>query len=951
MNNKLRIAALSIAAAFICSSTGDFSYEVFNGNNTYVSDDHVIARELSAEIVPANQTAPVIEQLSAACKEKNTEAVSHICDKILDEMDTAKEEVAAYAIDINEWASDEIKERQKNYEDELNVKYAQTAYALNEMRLGKDYEKNLEIISGNFITPDEYHRSDAAPNTEISAKSIERISGSGDIQSVSINSSVPKPDDLKYDGDPQMKELITQLAEALGDPNSIYHFVKNYIKTEGYIGAKKGAAITLAQTGGNDLDQASLLIVLLRAKKIPARYVTGTIQITTEQALEITGASNTNAAGRILASGYKDTKTIYDKDNTIIGFQMIKTWVEAYIPYTDYRGAGNMSGDKIWVQLDPSFKKLESKIENIDADFSDNDIALIETINKVSADNKEAFGDPINLPDKIPYYYNEIKLADETYIPSSLPYTVVSLDDCYSFIKDEDKYTFSVSIGDEDIFSYPLLELYGRPVIINFEPASQDDQEVVERYDKITDVPAYLVNVVPVVSVGDKKFKGKKECSLGMCQEMITRINENGNSTMLSDSIYSGSMYALNLDFQTISPDEAKAAQLRIENAKEKYTSKNTCTTEELGSFLDFAGKYYFSLCDAMDRFLSAEMNINKTRSIGFAITGYQFSMATSFGSVRSLDYGSFYIDVAHNKMSVINYEGNRDLERKFMLSSGMIGSYLEGYIWEQLLDKEKTCISTISVMNVAAQEGIELCYINPNNIDTQLEKCNIRDSVKDEIRNFINKGLFVELVPETLTIGDWTGTAFIAIDLETCSASYMISGGTAGGSSMTFDDLFELNNLMVQINFILADIGILTNYLESSMFGIMDVSGLQMAAGLHGIMSQVGTLSSAISMRYANYNYIMEYALRGEEVMKEYSLFTIETMTVTCINLVRTISSAFGKPGAVVSANLGAIADTEMLIIDSINNAKKTGKFELDTGATLNVIWDYIGLLLSLIC
>ena len=98
MNNKLRIAALSIAAAFICSTTGDFSYEIFNGNNTSVSYDNVIARELSAEIVSANQTAPVIEQLSVACKEKNTEEISHICDKILDEMNAAKEEVAAYAI-------------------------------------------------------------------------------------------------------------------------------------------------------------------------------------------------------------------------------------------------------------------------------------------------------------------------------------------------------------------------------------------------------------------------------------------------------------------------------------------------------------------------------------------------------------------------------------------------------------------------------------------------------------------------------------------------------------------------------------------------------------------------------------------------------------------------------------------------------------------------------------
>ena len=77
-----------------------------------------------------------------------------------------------------------------------------------------------------------------------------------------------------------------------------------------------------------------------------------------------------------------------------------------------------------------------------------------------------------------------------------------------------------------------------------------------EHYEKITDVPAYLVNVVPVVTVGDKKYAGSEEASLGSMQQMITTIRNNGGTTMLDDSVYCGSMYAINLDLQRISPED-----------------------------------------------------------------------------------------------------------------------------------------------------------------------------------------------------------------------------------------------------------------------------------------------------------------------------------------------------------------------------------------------------------
>ena len=54
--------------------------------------------------------------------------------------------------------------------------------------------------------------------------------------------------------------------------------------------------------GGNDLDQASLLIAMLRHLGYPAEYVKGNILLTEEQALALTGADTFRHAADVLAA-------------------------------------------------------------------------------------------------------------------------------------------------------------------------------------------------------------------------------------------------------------------------------------------------------------------------------------------------------------------------------------------------------------------------------------------------------------------------------------------------------------------------------------------------------------------------------------------------------------------------------------------------------------------------
>ncbi len=72
--------------------------------------------------------------------------------------------------------------------------------------------------------------------------------------------------------------FIVQKAQELGNNAAqIFAFVRDQIGYESYKGSLRGARGTLWSKAGNALDQASLLIALLRASGIPAQYVQGTL--------------------------------------------------------------------------------------------------------------------------------------------------------------------------------------------------------------------------------------------------------------------------------------------------------------------------------------------------------------------------------------------------------------------------------------------------------------------------------------------------------------------------------------------------------------------------------------------------------------------------------------------------------------------------------------------------
>jgi len=98
---------------------------------------------------------------------------------------------------------------------------------------------------------------------------------------------------------------IYELARGLRyNPKLIYDYVHNNIDYVPYYGSTKGATLTYLDGSGNDFDQASLMIALLRASGYTAQYVYGTMTIPLEQMADWLGvAQNSDVVSNVLGNG------------------------------------------------------------------------------------------------------------------------------------------------------------------------------------------------------------------------------------------------------------------------------------------------------------------------------------------------------------------------------------------------------------------------------------------------------------------------------------------------------------------------------------------------------------------------------------------------------------------------------------------------------------------------
>ena len=148
------------------------------------------------------------------------------------------------------------------------------------------------------------------------------------------------------------QQIKDKAAELNHDAVKIYHWVRNNIQWQATWGGIQDADLTLSAKRGNAMDIAGLTIALLRASKIPARYVHGSIDVPAEAFKNWAGGFDTINAAASFAAAVGVPITTITSNGQISKTRLEHIWVEAAIDYQPSRGAKNKAADS-WVALDP----------------------------------------------------------------------------------------------------------------------------------------------------------------------------------------------------------------------------------------------------------------------------------------------------------------------------------------------------------------------------------------------------------------------------------------------------------------------------------------------------------------------------------------------------------------------------------------------------------------------
>jgi hypothetical protein len=285
---------------------------------------------------------------------------------------------------------------------------------------------------------------------------------------------LPTADDLaetpEVQFSPDIQRLVTLFERS---PIALYEFVRNNFTYDPYYGSVKGSQSTLLLQAGNDFDQASVLIALYRAAGIPARYVYGTVEIPVEKAMKwLGGITNPKVVGEALVSNGIPAKMIVS-GGTYKSVQLEHVWVEAYLPYENYRGVINdPNAKKSWVSLDPSFKLHDpnanavdlAAAQNFDADAFFNQYLQAPQPDTPSKEYLRRSIDYVtaNLPGQRIYdLLSSGPVREKTLelLPNTLPYPTKIIGSRFSRVADALRHRVSIDLGQANtIDSSPSLQ-------------------------------------------------------------------------------------------------------------------------------------------------------------------------------------------------------------------------------------------------------------------------------------------------------------------------------------------------------------------------------------------------------------------------------------------------------------------------------------------------------------
>jgi transglutaminase-like putative cysteine protease len=616
----------------------------------------------------------------------------------------------------------------------------------------------------------------------------------------------PAPGDLEPTEDAPITADIQALAASLGNqPVPIFNWVRNNIEFVPTYGSVQGASMTLDAKRGNAFDTASLLIALLRAAGIHARYVTGTVEVPVATVRNwVGGAASPNEAQQLMGQGGIPTVGLIS-GGVVTYIRLDHVWVEAFIDYIPSRGAVHREGDT-WVPMDPSFKLHNFTPRS--TLFTDNPITALvpsgrlfdfdESLGKVTNINEEALSEALQgwVARSDEYVLTQgversvtglvggptVRPETRTVFPATLPYRVLTRDPGVAALPAGLRHyvrltgyasAFDRAFGDTSFsvrLSLPVLN--SSRLGIQFDPATPADAATLEaaRAANAASLPVYVVNVVPVVKLDGVTQGTGTAVRMGSFFPIDVILEGPDGPTTVSYTQVAGDEIVVGITGNGVTREvvEKRFAANPVDNAPEYFHQVQM---------------HYWMECDTLGEITARSLGVHMLRLPSVGLFTSPLTVSYFFGVPRSGVYQSRIMDVKHSLLGAASDDASRVLA--FFKQAGIQASYLEGSVFDQLEGRPEPAIrgiSAIHLISMAAKQGIPIYHVTSANAAAVLPLLALDGSVKSDISRAVGQGQNVMVPERNVNVGPWRGVGYIVRDETTGAGGYLISGGLAGG-------------------------------------------------------------------------------------------------------------------------------------------------------------------------
>ncbi len=577
----------------------------------------------------------------------------------------------------------------------------------------------------------------------------------------------------------QIPQLLKDAAAQLAGPVEVYDYVRESIRPEYYHGAMKGPVQTYLEQAGNDADTASLLIMLLRAKGFEARYVRAQALVSAKALVAHTGTGSVEQAVRVLERAGIPHETVIGAGG-VSSVKWERTWVEAYIPYVNYRGAQLDAQGKQWVPLDAAFKPLAPPAGFDVADQLGFAAASARDAYLESADRRR----PVEFVRErvtqllaaqrpgTPYQdaLNRRNHVAESLglLPSTLPYALTSPPEPSYELPAALGHTLRV-VGEADGVrildaTLEIASLLGRRLTLSYVPFANEDALVVRQYGSIQQTPPFLIEVRPVLKAGGIPV-ATGNGAVGMAVRYTLRLEfQSPRATeTITNAVLAGNLIALGLGGRRVTGGEAKesvAAEILSARAW-SYLNRWNESDEELADLLRVVPvRPLVSACLVFSDVVSDYAGGDPLYPLSF-------------------DWKGIAIDADLRSTAPVGVE-TRAREKDFLLLSGLEGSVLENRIFEDDLGIES--VSTAKALQLAVEQGTPILDLDGATAAPVLAGLPLDPAVKADIEAALARGLRVRVPAANVTRLAWTGVGYLHMDDETGETGWQLQGGHSGG-------------------------------------------------------------------------------------------------------------------------------------------------------------------------